>query len=202
MHGHGTHIAGIIAAINDNNLGINGIAPESRLLNVKVADDQGNCRMSALIEGIYWAIESGARVINISIEMVRTSPELEASIAYAWENGAIIISAAGNSGSDRPVYPAYYDNCIGVTALGDNGELGPLANYGDWVNAAVPGFSIYSSLPGDDYGYKHGTSFAAAYVSGLAAYLVPLIEDGNGNGRLNDEVRQLIINSCGYSPTH
>ena len=197
IHGHGTHIAGIIAAVNDNSLGIDGIAPQSQLLNIKVADDNGNCRMSALIKGIYGAVEAGASVINISIEMAVPSPELEAAIDHAWENGVIIIAAAGNSGNDRPVYPAYYRNCISVTALRDNGELAPLANYGDWVNAAAPGFNIYSTLPGDEYGYKHGTSFATAHVSGLAARLLPLVEYSNGDGRVNEEVRQLIIDACG-----
>jgi subtilisin family serine protease len=198
IHGHGTHIAGIIAAVNDNNLGINGIAPESQLLNIKVADDRGSCRMSALVEGIYRAVAAGADIINISIEMAGPSPELEAAINHAWENGVVVIAAAGNDDNNLPVYPAYYENCIGVTALRDNGELAPLANFGDWVDAAAPGFDIYSTLPGNDYGYKHGTSFAAAYVSGLAARLLPLVETSNGDGRLNDEIRQVIIDLCGY----
>jgi subtilisin family serine protease len=197
IYGHGTHVTGIIAAANDNGIGIDGVAPDSRLYNVKVADDRGRCRLSALAEGIIWAVDNGAQVINISIEMQESSPILQEAIDYAWESGAIIIAAAGNSGSSLPVYPACYDNCIGVTALKDNGQLAPLANYGDWVDAAAPGFNIYSTLPGDDYGYKYGTSFAAAYVSGLSALLFPLMEDTNGDGRLNDEVRQTILAICG-----
>ena len=95
------------------------------------------------------------------------------------------------------VYPAGYENCIGVTAIKDNGELAPLANYGDWVDAAAPGYKIYSTLPGDDYGYRYGTSFAAAYVSGLSARLFSLAEDTNGNGRINDEVCHIIDTVCG-----
>jgi len=197
IYGHGTHIAGIIAAANDNNVGIDGVASDCRLINVKVADDRGRCRLTALAEGIVWAVDNGAQVINISIEMQESSPMLREAIDYAWENGAIIIAAAGNGGSSLPVYPACYDNCISVTALKDNGELAPLANYGDWVDAAAPGFKVYSTLPGDDYGYKYGTSFATAYVSGLSALLFPLMEDTNGDGRLNDEVRQKILTICG-----
>jgi len=197
IYGHGTHVSGIIAAGNDNDIGIDGIAPGVRLINVKVADDRGRCRLTALAEGIVWAVENGAQVINISIEMQESSSVLQEAIDYAWENGAIIIAAAGNGGISTPVYPAGYDNCIAVTALKDNGELAPLANYGDWVDAAAPGFNVYSTLPGDDYGYKYGTSFAAAYVSGLSALLFPLMEDANGNGRVNDEVRQAILSVSG-----
>ena len=197
IYGHGTHVTGIIAAANNNDIGIDGIAPNCRLINVKVADDRGRCRMSALAEGIVWAVEKGAQVINISIEMHESSPVLQEAIDSAWENGAIIIAAAGNGGSSLPVYPACYDNCIGVTAIKDNGELAPLANYGNWVDAAAPGFNVYSTLPGDEYGYKYGTSFATAYISGLSALLFPLMEDTNGDGRLNDEIRQTILTICG-----
>ena len=198
IYGHGTHVAGIIAAGNDNDIGIDGVAPDCQLINVKVADDRGRCRLTALAEGIVWAVDNGAQVINISIEMQESSPMLREAIDYAWENGAIIIAAAGNGASSLPVYPACYENCIGVTALQDNGELAPLANYGDWVDAAAPGFNVYSTLPGDEYGYKYGTSFATAYVSGLSALLFPVLEDTNGNGRINDEVRQVIDSICGY----
>jgi len=199
VYGHGTHVTGIIAAVNDNNVGIDGIVPDCRLLNVKVADDRGRCSMKALVQGIYWAVDHGALVINISIEMQEHSLQLQQAIDYAWENGAIVIAAAGNGGCSVPVYPACYDNCIAVTAVKDNGELAPLANYGDWINAAAPGYKIYSTLPGDEYGPKYGTSFAAAYVSGLSALLFPLMEDTNENGRVNDEVWQAIDSICGYN---
>ena len=196
VYGHGTHIAGIIAAKDDNNTGIMGLAPESRLFNVKVADDKGRCQLSDLAAGIIWAIDNGAHVINISIEIRESTSELEEAIEYAWLNGAVIIAAAGNDGNEIPVYPAYYENCIGVTAIRESGSLAPLANHGDWVDLAAPGFNIYSTLPDGDYGYKHGTSFATAYVSGLAALLFTVVTDANNDGRLNDEVRQTIAAGC------
>jgi thermitase len=196
IYGHGTHIAGIIAARNDNSLGTIGLAPESRLVNIKVADDKGRCQISALADGIVWAVDNGANVINISIEIKESSSKLREAVDYAWRNGAIIIAAAGNDGNEIPVYPACYENCIAVTAIQQNGTLAPLANYGDWIDVAAPGFDIYSTLPNNIYGYKHGTSFATAYVSGLAALLFPLATDTNGNGRLNDEVRRAIDAGC------
>jgi thermitase len=196
VYGHGTHIAGIIAAKNDNNLGVVGLAPECSLVNVKVADDKGRCQISALADGIIWAADNGASVINISIEMRESTSELREAVDYAWQKGAVIIAAAGNDGKESPVYPACYENCIGVTAIQENGTLAPLANFGDWVDVAAPGFNIYSTLPDNNYGYKHGTSFATAYVSGLAAILFTVVTDANGDGRLNDEVRLAINAGC------
>lgn len=195
VYGHGTPIAGIIAAVDDG-LGVIGLAPESYLINVKVADDSGKCRVSALAEGIVWAVDNGARVINISIELKESVPELKEAVDYAWDSGVVIVAAAGNDGDSRPVYPAAYDNCIAVTAIREDGTLAPLANYGDWVDVAAPGFNIYSILPDNAYGYKHGTSFAAAYVSGLAALLFPVMTDADGDGWLNDEVRRAIETGC------
>jgi thermitase len=196
VYGHGTPIAGIIAADIDNGLGVIGLAPDSRLVNVKVADDQGKCQISTLAAGIIWAVDNGARVINISIEITESTPGLKEAMDYAWNNGALIIAAAGNDGNSLPVYPAAYENCIAVTAVQENGTLAPLANYGDWVDVAAPGLDIYSTLPGNRYGYKHGTSFATAYVSGLAALLFSMATDTNGDGKLNDEVRRAIEAGC------
>ena len=196
IYGHGTPIAGIIAADVNNNLGMMGLAPASRLVNVKVADDKGKCQISILAAGIIWAVDNGASVINISIELKGSTSELKKAMDYAWNNGAIIIAAAGNDGDSLAVYPASYENCLAVTAIQENGTLAPLANYGDWVDVVAPGLDIYSTLPGNRYGYKHGTSFATAYVSGLAALLFSMAADTNGDGKINDEVRRAIEAGC------
>ena len=200
VYGHGTPIAGIIAADAANGLGVTGLAPDSLLLNVKVADDDGRCRLSALAEGIIWAVDHGALVINVSIEMKDASAILEDAVDYAWDCGALVIAAAGNDGSSVPVYPAACVNSLAVTAVQESGALAPLANYGDWVDCAAPGLEIYAALPGDNYGYKHGTSFATAYVSGLAALLFSMAADTNGNGFLNDEVLRAIESGCDGIP--
>jgi len=211
IYGHGTHIAGIIAA-EDNDIGIVGIAPGCRLLNVKVADDRGRCDVLDLAEGIVWAVDNGADVINISIEIKESSPDLEEAVQYAWDHGALIIAAAGNSGSQNPVYPAYYENCIAVAAVAEDNSLAPLSNRGGWIeednslaplsnrggwiDLVAPGFQIYSTLPDDSYDYESGTSFAAAHVSGIAALLFSVAADTNGNGRINDEVKAMIEAGC------
>jgi thermitase len=196
IHGHGTHVAGIIAAHSNNATGVAGVAPASQLMNVKVANDKGECRSTAVATGIVWAVDNGANVINISLELKEPSTELESSINYSWSQGAVIIAAAGNNGSELPVYPAYYENCIAVAATRPDDTLAPLSNHGYWLDVAAPGYNIYSSLPSDEYGYKSGTSFATAYVSGLAAQLYSIVTDSNDNGRINDEVREIIEAGC------
>jgi thermitase len=185
LYGHGTHMAGTIAAI----------APECRLMNVKVADDVGRCEPSVVARGIIWAVDHGAKVINLSLSMV-ASPNLEEAVNYAWSQGAIIIAAAGNKGTSEPSYPAYYDNCLAVAGTNENNSLALLSSYGDWVDVAAPGFNIYSELPQNQYGYKTGTSAAGAHVSGVAALVFSVAEDTNSNGAVNDEVRWAIENSC------
>jgi len=185
LYGHGTHMAGIIAAI----------APGCRLMNVKVADDLGKCKPSVVAKGIIWAVNHGAKVINLSLAMT-ASPDLEKAVSYAWSQGAIIIAAAGNKGTSEPSYPAYYSDCLAVAGTNENNSLALLSSYGDWVDVAAPGFNIYSELPHNKYGYKTGTSAAAAHVSGVAALVFSVAKDTNGNGMVNDEVRWAIENSC------
>jgi thermitase len=185
LYGHGTHMAGTIIAI----------APECRLMNVKVADDMGRCEPAVVARGIIWAVDHGARVINMSLAMI-ASPNLEEAVNYAWSKGAIIIAAAGNKGGSEPSYPAYYSNCLAVAGTNKNDSLALLSSYGDWVDVAAPGFNIYSELPQNQYGYKTGTSAAGAHVSGIAALVFSVAEDSNGNGAVNDEVQWAIENSC------
>ena len=197
VYGHGTHIAGIIAASSNNGKGIAGIAPACRIMSIKVADDRGVTSVKAMAEGIIRAVQEGASIINISTEFFEPSAELEAAVDYAWEQGVLVVAAAGNRGSQMPVYPAYFENCIAVAVSTPDGNLAPLSSYGNWVDVVAPGFDIYSTLPGNSYGYKSGTSFAAAHVSGLAALLFEVATDTNGNSRVNDEVRTAIESSLG-----
>jgi len=185
VYGHGTHMAGTIAAI----------APGCRLMNVKVADDTGKCEPSVVARGIVWAVDHGAKVINLSLAM-GASPNLEDAVNYAWSRGAVLIAAAGNKGTSEPSYPAYYENCLAVAGTNENNTLALLSSYGAWVDVAAPGFNIYSELPENKYGYKTGTSAAGAHVSGVAALILSVAGDTNGNGAVNDEVRWAIENCC------
>jgi thermitase len=196
IYGHGTHTAGIIAAWAGSGTGVAGLAHDCRLMNVKVADDQGRFDSSVAAKGVNWAVEHGANVINMSLVSTEPSPSLEEAINYAWNQGVVVVAAAGNLVGTKIVYPAYYSNCIAVAATDSNDCVASWSSQGDWVDLAAPGVDIYSTLPGNEYGYKSGTSMAAAHVSGLAGLLFKLENDRNGNGFVNDEVRAAIENGC------
>ncbi|MCJ7516269.1 MAG: S8 family serine peptidase [Dehalococcoidia bacterium] len=196
VYGHGTHIAGIIAAWTGSGTGVVGLAPDCRLMNVKVADDQGRFDSEVAAKGVTWAVDHGAKVINMSLVSTEPSASLEEAINYAWNKGAVVVAAAGNLVGNKIVYPAYYSNCIAVAATDSDDHVASWSSHGDWVDVAAPGVDIYSTLPDNKYSYKSGTSMAAAHVSGLAGLLFVLEKDRNNNGFINDEVRAAIENGC------
>ena len=195
--GHGTHVAGIIAATVGNGIGADGVAPDSRMLNVKVADDSGMVWPSTIAKGIVWSVDNGAKIINMSLFLPASSSSLEEAVDYAWAEGVVLIAAAGNDMRSIPTYPASYPKVIAVAAMDAGGSLWKGSNYGDWVDAYAPGVKIYSTLPGNEYGYKSGTSMAAAYVSATAASAFATVTDVNGDELLNDEVVAILERTFG-----
>jgi thermitase len=196
VYGHGTHVAGIAAAVTNNGTGVAGLGYNSTIMNVKVLGDSGSGYYSWIASGITWAADNGAQVINMSLGGPSSSLTLEEAINYAWSKGVVVVAAAGNSGMSSPFYPAYCNNCIAVAATDVNDALPSWSNYGDWVDVAAPGVSIYSTLKDGNYGYKSGTSMASPHATGLAALLFTTVSDSNGNSRLNDEVRQRMEATC------
>ena len=191
VNGHGTHVAGIAASGTNNALGVAGLGYSTRIMNVKVLGDGGSGLYSWVCSGITWAADNGANVISLSLAGTMASSALESAVDYAWSKGAVVLAAAGNSANSTPTYPAAYANAMAVAATTDMDKLASFSNYGDWVDIAAPGITIYSTIPGG-YGYMSGTSMATPLVSGLAALLFAVVSDANGNGRRNDEVRARI----------
>ena len=196
LNGHGTHIAGIIAAATDDTDYSRGVAYNCSLMNVKVADDNGWCNSDTVAKGLIWAVDNGAKVVNISLTITKPSPVLEKAVNYAWSKGVVIVAAAGNDYSSSPRYPAAYVNVIAVAATQQDDKLPSWSNRGDWISLSSPGVDIYSTLPDNQYGYQSGTSTATAIVSGEAALLFTVATDDNSNGYLNDEIRQRIEANC------
>jgi thermitase len=193
FYGHGTHVAGIAAAVTNNGIGVAGTGYDCSIMNGKVLDDSGSGAYSWIASGITWAADSGADVINMSLGGKFGSSTLQNAVNYAWGKGVVVVAAAGNDGSSRANYPAYYTNCIAVAASDSNDAKASFSNYGSWVDVAAPGVGIYSTLPnhsnsiGNDYGSLNGTSMATPHVAGLAG-LVWASSYGANNAAVRDRI--------------
>lgn len=169
-NGHGTHVAGIAAAISNNGVGVTGASWGARLIPVKVLSAGGGGSYANVAAGIIWATDHGAHVINLSLGGTSPSITLQNAVDYAVSQGVVVVAAAGNSGSNFVLYPARYSNVIAVAATDSSNTRAGFSNYGPEVDLSAPGVSIYSTALGG-YMYRNGTSMAAPYVSGLAAIL-------------------------------
>lgn len=188
-NGHGTHVAGIIAAEINNGTGIAGIAGDVKIMPVKVMDATGSGYVSDIADGICWAAEHGADVINLSLGG-ESSQTLTEAIEYAHDLGAIIVASAGNDGDEDVLYPAASPHVIGVGATDSNDEIFVYSNWGDGIDISAPGVNIYSTLwenGASGYGYKSGTSMAAPHISGVAALVLSLYPE-----LTNDQVEEVI----------
>ncbi|MBY6037251.1 S8 family peptidase [Fictibacillus nanhaiensis] len=168
---HGTHVAGIAAANTNNGIGIAGLAPKASILAVRVLDAGGSGSLDDVAQGIRYAADQGAQVINLSLGGNLGSKTLEDAVNYAWNKGSVVIAAAGNSGVNLPSYPAYYSNAIAVAATDQNDQRAAFSNWGTWVDIAAPGVAIYSTTPNNQYASFSGTSMASPVVAGVAGLL-------------------------------
>jgi len=180
-YGHGTHVAGNVAATADNTIGVAGVCPGCTILAGKVLDDNGVGSSSALANGINWAVSNGAKVINMSLG-VRASRTLETAVNNAWNKGVVLVAAAGNGGNQTKIYPGAYANVIAVGATDNNDAKASFSTYGaSWVDVAAPGVNVYSTFPNHPFflatqnkrsqGYDvgNGSSMSSAIVAGAAA---------------------------------
>ncbi len=200
--GHGTHVAGIIGATGNNNIGIIGVVPNIQIIPLKIFDDAGDLApVSAIIAALNYAIDAGAKISNNSWGGGHSNALLEEAIQDAATAGHIFVTGAGNYGSNNDSYkffPASYNsnNIIAVAATDIDGELANFSNFGPtMVHIAAPGDSIYSCLPVNNYGYDDGTSMATPHVAGACALLWSLQHE-----RDHAEIKTAIINSAAKSP--
>jgi thermitase len=190
--GHGTHVAGIAAALTNNNQGIAGISFSSNLIVGKVLNDNGDGSVSMLFDGIYWAADHNATVINMSLggdedcnpswweDLFDTGRnELRDAINYAWNRNIVLVASAGNNGNSDQIWPAACPNVLSVANTNQSDQRSSTSNFGTWVDVAAPGSGIWSTtVPGGSrcqsgivgaFANCSGTSMAAPHVSGLAA---------------------------------
>ena len=192
-NGHGTGVAGIIAAL-DNNIGTVGVAPESNIYAVKVLDRNGEGYLSELLAGIDWCIDNGIDIINMSLGSDQRSRILEDMVNKAYSQGVSLASAAGNSGdaagvSDTVNYPAKYNVVIGVAATDVNNGRAVFSSTGAGIDVSAPGVNIYTTAMGNGYASGSGTSMATPYVSGNLA----LLKQAHPNAD-NNLLREMLYN--------
>jgi len=169
--GHGSHVAGIIAAAANNGIGGSGVAPNAKILPIKVLDQAGSGDARDVAAGVRYAADNGAKVINLSLGGAAESSSLSQAIAYANDKGALVVAAAGNGGaSDKPKWPASLDLTLAVTAVDQSNNATSFDQRGDYIDIAAPGANVVSTAKGD-YVTLSGTSMAAGFVAGAAALL-------------------------------
>lgn len=174
-NGHGTHVAGTVAALN-NTTGVLGVAPDTSLYAVKVLDSTGSGSYSSIVSGIEWATENGMNVINMSLGGSQGSTALKEAVDNAYANGVVVVAAAGNSGSsggrkNTIGYPAKYSSVIAVGAVDRYNNKATFSSVGDELDVMAPGVSIQSTYPGNQYTELNGTSMASPHVAGAAALI-------------------------------
>jgi len=182
MSGHGTHVAGIVAEV----------APDAGVLPVKVLNSDGVGDAFFVAAGIYFAVDAGSDVLNLSLSSTFDARIGAEAVSYAADQGVLVVAAAGNADRDDPAeYPSIYSDAVSVAATGPDDAKADFSNYHRRVDLSAPGMDIVSAFPGGSYVSWSGTSMAAPFVSGTAA----LIEDQRGGASLG-EVRRALIDGA------
>ncbi|MCM3718520.1 S8 family peptidase [Fictibacillus phosphorivorans] len=193
-NGHGTHVAGIIAA-QDNQVGIKGLAPDVQLYSIKVLDDNGLGQYSQIIKGIEWATQQGFDIANLSLTGKESSTALRLAVDEAYKKGLYIIAASGNhldstfNENQSVYYPARYESVIAVGAVDKNNKHPKFSGSGPELEVVAPGVDIYSSFMNNTYETHTGTSMATPYVTAIYA----LYKEAYPN-KTTAELRKMIQN--------
>ncbi|ALF54522.1 peptidase S8 [Nostoc piscinale CENA21] len=196
QNGHGTHVSGTIAG-EKNNYGVTGIAYNAKIMPVKVLNESGSGSYNAIANGIYYAVNNGANVINLSLGGNFSNRTLQNAVEYANSKGVVVVMAAGNDGGSQPNYPARYakNTGIAVGAVDRNNNLANFSNRSgtnELAYVTAPGVDVYSTVPNNQYASYSGTSMATPHVAGVVALML------SANRSLTPtQVRQIITDTAG-----
>ena len=185
-NGHGTHTAGTAAAETNNATGGAGTCPNCKIMAIRVLDNAGSGTLANVANGITYAADHGAKVVNLSLGG-SGSTTLQSAVDYAWSHGVFLACAAGNSNtsSTTNAYPAAYPNCFAIASTNSSDARSSFSNYGSWVEVAAPGEGIFSTWNNGGYNTISGTSMATPHVAGLAGLLA---SQGLTNAQIRDRI--------------
>lgn len=186
--GHGTFVAGVIAAAVHNRVGGAGVAGEARVMPLKVLGASGSGAMSDVAAAVVHAADHGARVVNLSLGGIYPSRALADAVAYARDRGAVVVAAAGSENTSNPTYPAAYPGVVAVAATTPSDTRASFSNAGAWIDLAAPGVGILSATRGGGYQAWSGTSLSSAVAAGAAALLA-----GQDPDRDPDAIARLML---------
>jgi len=195
-YGHGTAVAGVIAARANNRRGGSGYCSRCSIMPVKVLDGSGGGSSTTIAAGIDWAVAHGAKVINMSLVLAAHAPDVSAAVASAVSQGVVVVASAGNDGGTGVNYPGADAGAIGVAGTDPSGALYPWSNHGSWVTVSAPGCNEAPSL-GGGYADFCGTSSSTAVVSGVVALA---LADCRCSG--SDVTRALTATATAGTPPH
>lgn len=186
-NGHGTHVAGIVAA-EDNDVGVVGVAPQAYLYSVKVLAFDSTGSTSDIVSGLDWSVDNNMQIINMSLGSDKDSISVRRAIGNTYNAGILIVAAAGNSGNangsgDNIDYPSRYNGVVSVGATDINDNRARFSSTGHELELSAPGINILSTLNGNKYGTLSGTSMSSPHVAGVAA-LIKSTETGITNSRV------------------
>ena len=170
-NGHGTAVAGTVSPASNNLVGVCGVAWSNPILPVRVLDANGSGSYSAIANGIIYAADRGAKVINLSLGGTSSSRALQDAINYAWNKQCVIVAAAGNNGNNIAFYPAACSNVVAVSATNISDTRPSWSNFGSYVDVSAPGVDILSVYGSDQYAAWNGTSFSSPVASGVVALM-------------------------------
>lgn len=175
--GHGCAVAGVIAANANNGQGIAGVAPNARIMPLRVLDSSGNGDYSAISQAIVYAADNGADIINLSLAGRFYSQVMADAVTYATSRGVDVVAASGNFGSEELYYPAAFPGVVAVGSVDPTLQRSSFSNYGAHVRMMAPGRDILTTSMDGGYDFQTGTSFAAPQVAGLMALSMALGTD-------------------------
>ncbi len=171
VYGHGTAVAGAVAAMTDNLAGISGIAWNNSIMPLVVLNSSNYASYSNIAAAIVWAADHGARAINVSLGGTSASSTLQSAVNYAWSKGAVVFAAAANAATSTPAYPAACDKVVAIGSTDESDRLASFSNYGTWIDLTAPGTSMLTTVRGGGYSYWQGTSFSTPLAAGVAALM-------------------------------